>query len=164
MKIKFVLIIALFILLTASIWYWRNTQTETAPDVTFTSIKGEKIALANLRAKTVMITFWATDCKSCIEEVPHLIELYNKYHTKGLEIIAVAMYYDPPNHVVEMTRLKQIPYDVALDLRAEHAKAFGNIQLTPTTLLINRQGQIVFKKTGLFNMDAMEKRLLSLLK
>lgn len=163
MKFKLTLIVLSLLFLIVGGWFWKTTQIIPAPDVVFTTITGKKIVLKELRNKAVLINFWATDCKSCIEEVPHLIELYNKYHAQGLEIIAVAMYYDPPNHVVDMTKAKQIPYDVALDLRAEHAKAFGNIQLTPTTLLVNSKGEISFKKTGLFDIAAMEKRVQDIL-
>jgi peroxiredoxin len=134
-----------------------------APDVIFTSITGKKIALKNLRGKIVIINFWATDCKSCLEEVPQLIKLYDHYHSQGLEIISVSMYYDLPNHVVAMSKNKKIPYDLVLDLRAEHAKAFGNVQLIPTTFLINHQGQISSKKTGLFDIMVMEKYIQTLI-
>lgn len=157
MKAKFIFIFLFLIILLAGGGYWHSQQKTPAPDVLFTTITGKKIALKDLHGKPVIITFWATDCKSCIKEVPHLVELYEKYHAQGLEIIAVAMYYDPPNHVVEMTRMKQIPYDVALDLRNEHAKAFGNVQLTPTTFLLDSRGDIVFKKTGMFEMETVER-------
>lgn len=164
MKIKLTLrglFLVLLLTITMSVWY--EKPLPTAPDVLFTTITGKKIALKALQGQVVLVTFWATDCKSCIEEVTHFVELYEAYHTQGLEVIAVAMYYDPPNHVVKMTQLKQIPYDVALDLRAEHARAFGNVQLTPTTFLIDSKGLIDFKKTGLFDKLVMEKRIQTLL-
>lgn len=136
----------------------------SAPDVTFTTITGKKIALKDLRGKPVVVTFWATDCPSCIEEIPDLINLYSQYHASGLEMIAVAMYYDPPNHVVDMTQAKQLPYPVALDLTSEHAQAFGGIMFTPSTFLIGPDGSIVKKQTGLFNPAKMKESIESLLK
>jgi len=164
MKLKLILIgLFLGLLLTIMISLWYENPLSAAPDVLFTTITGKKIALKDLQGQVVLVTFWATDCKSCIEEVPHFVELYDAYHPQGLEIIAVAMYYDPPSHVVKMTQLKQIPYDVALDLRAEHARAFGNVQLTPTTFLIDSEGLIHFKKIGLFDKQLLEKRIQKLL-
>lgn len=136
---------------------WRTNKP--APSVTFTSILGKKIELQKLQGKPVIVTFWATDCASCIEEIPHLIDLYKEFHPKGLEIIAVAMYYDPPNHVVTMSKAKQIPYHVALDLKAEHAMAFGQVQLTPTTFLISAAGDIIMQKTGLLNMTLLHNKI-----
>jgi len=128
-----------------------NRVSTKAPDVTFTTITGKKIALKELRGKPVIVTFWATDCPACIKEIPDLIELYTQYHKQGLEIIAVAMYYDPPNHVIALTEDLKLPYHVALDLAAEHARAFGDVQLIPSTFLINPDGSFALKKTGAFD-------------
>ncbi len=136
-----------------------NPSSMAAPDITFTSITGEKIKLKDWQGNPVIVTFWATDCPGCIKEIPHLIELYRDYHERGLEIIAIAMYYDPPNHVVEMTRAKQLPYKVTLDLQAEHAKAFGDVRLTPTTFLIKPDGAIALHKIGEFDLADMKKRI-----
>jgi peroxiredoxin len=135
-----------------------------APDVTFTTITGQEIALKDLRGKPVIVTFWATDCPSCIQEIPDLINIYNQYHAAGLEMIAVAMYYDPPNHVVDMTKAKQLPYPVALDLNSGHAQAFGGIMFTPSTFLIAPDGTIVKKEIGLFDVAKMKTNIDSLLK
>jgi len=138
-------------------------SNKPAPNVTFTTLSGKKIELQKLLGKPVIVTFWATDCASCIAEIPHLIQLYKKWHPQGLEIIAVAMYYDPPNHVVTMAKAKQIPYPVALDLNAEHAMAFGQVQLTPTTFLISAAGDIIMQKTGVLNMPHLQNKIQQLI-
>jgi peroxiredoxin len=122
-----------------------NRISTKAPDATFTTITGKKIALKDLRGKPVIVTFWATDCPGCIKEIPDLIDFYTQYHKQGLEIIAVAMYYDPPNHVITLTEDLQLPYHVALDLNAEHAHTFGDVQLIPSTFLISPDGLIDVK-------------------
>jgi peroxiredoxin len=155
---QFGLLLLLFILIGCS-----ETIT-SAPDVTFTTITGQKIALKDLRGKPVIVTFWATDCPSCIEEIPDLIDLYSQYHASGLEIIAVAMYYDPPSHVVNMTKAKQLPYPVALDLDSAHAQAFGGIMFTPSTFLLAPDGSVVKKEIGLFDLAKMKTTIDSLLK
>jgi peroxiredoxin len=161
MKIKsrlFALLPVLLILIACS------KTIASAPDVTFTTITGKKIALKDFHDKAVIVTFWATDCPACIKEIPDLIDLYNHYHASGLEMIAVNMYYDPPNHVVDMTKAKQLPYDVALDLKSEHAQAFGGIMFTPTTFLIAPGGKVVKKEVGHFNLATMKTSIESLLK
>lgn len=135
-----------------------------APDVIFTTITGKKIALKELRGKPVIVTFWATDCPACIKEIPDLIDLYTQYHKQGLEIMAVAMYYDPPDHVVTLTESLQLPYNVALDLKAEHARAFGDVQLIPSAFLIGPDGLIALKKTGALDPSEMKTRIETLLK
>ena len=152
----------LFLLLLIAIGCSKTITS--APDTTFTTITGQKIALKDLRGKPVIVTFWATDCPACIKEIPDLIDLYNQYHASGLEMIAVAMYYDPPNHVVDMTEAKQLPYNMTLDLNSEHANAFGGIMFTPSTFLIAPDGAVVKKETGLFDLEKMKTNIESLLK
>jgi thiol-disulfide isomerase/thioredoxin len=136
-----------------------SCRSPIAPETTFSTITGKKIALSELRGKPVIVTFWATDCASCIKEIPQLIALYQQYHEQGLEIIAVAMAYDPPNHVLELSHAQQLPYDVALDLQSENAHAFGDVSLTPTTFLIAPDGAIALQKTGLFDLTEMKTQL-----
>lgn len=135
----------------------------TAPDITFSTITGEKIALSALRGKPVLITFWATNCASCIQEVPHLVELHREFYLKGLSIIAVAMPYDPPSQVLEFSKLNVLPYRVALDMQSEAVNRF-EIMATPTTFLIAPNGKIVWCKTGLFDLTEMKQQLSTLIK
>ena len=161
---RFILLASLFLVLAfISLDLIHHVSTQ-APDVTFTTITGKKIALKELRGKPVIVTFWATDCPGCIKEIPDLINLYTHYHEQGLEIIAVAMYYDPPNHVVTLTKNQQLPYNVALDLKAEHAHAFGDVQLIPSTFLIGPAGLIDLKKTGAFDPAEIKTRIETLIK
>ena len=163
MKLNRVLPILLIIGLAVGLFFTPKNN-KPAPNVTFTTITGKKIELENLQGKPVIITFWATDCASCVKEMPDLINLYNQFHSKGLEIIAVTMYYDIPSHVVDMTKAKQLPYDVSLDLKAKHATAFRQVELTPTTFLISPSGHIELKKTGLFDIADMKQKIEQLLK
>jgi len=146
-------------LFAAAAWYWQTQTVRTAPDVSFKTIKGETIRLAELRGNPTLVTFWATDCPGCIEEIPHLIELHRQYNQHGLSIIAVSMQYDPPNHVLAMAASKQLPYAIALDPASELAQAFGDVQLTPTTFLIDRAGNIVMQKVGVFDLTDMQHRI-----
>ena len=150
--------------ISAGLWLSFDKTLTPAPDEIFSTLTGKKIALHDLRGKPVLVTFWATDCPGCVEEMPHLIDLYRQYHDQGLEIIAVAMYYDPPSHVVSMAKEQALPYDVALDIQAEHAQAFGDVRLTPTTFLITPDGSIALQKIGVFDLTDMKTRIETLLK
>ncbi|MDD5271848.1 MAG: TlpA disulfide reductase family protein [Methylovulum sp.] len=134
-----------------------------APDLKLTTITGLPLDLKALRGKPVIVTFWATDCSGCIKEIPHLRALYEDYHPRGLELIAIAMYYDPPSHVVAMSAAQQLPYQVVLDLHADYARAFGQVALTPTTFLIAPDGRIVLQYTGLSDNQALHKAIDTLL-
>ena len=119
-----------------------------APAATFTTLEGKPIALNDLRGKVVLVNFWATSCPGCIKEMPGMVETYNQYKDRGFEIIAVAMSYDPPNYVANFVQTRQLPFPVALDVNGEHARAFGNVQLTPTSFIIGKDGRILEQKLG----------------
>ena len=131
-----------------------NTHT-SAPDITFTGLNGEKITPASLRGKVVMVNFWATSCTTCVGEMPKMIATYNKYKGQGLEFVAVAMSYDPPNYVLNYAQAKQLPFKVALDTSGAAAKAYGNVAMTPTTVLIDKQGNIIKRYLGEPNFDQL---------
>ena len=143
---------------------YQHFATQIAPDINFSTLTGEKIALKSLQGKPVLITFWASDCTECLKEIPVFIEIYQKYHSKGLEIIAVAMPYDPPNHVISIHKAWQLPYTIALDMNSEATHAFNDVQLTPTTFLINPAGVIDLKIIGKFDPIELKTHLETLIK
>lgn len=158
MKIKETLAV-IFILAIAgmSLWLWTSPSgLKWAPEVTFSTLKGEKIDMQALRGRPVLITFWATTCPGCLKEMPHLVELYEAYGNGGFELIGVAMSYDPPNRVLELAAERQLPYPIALDLDGGLASAFGNVMLTPTSFLIAPDGKIIKHKIG--EMDIVNLR------
>jgi len=120
----------------------------SAPAATFTTLEGRSIVLGELRGKVVLVNFWATSCPGCIKEMPGMVETYNQYKDRGFEIVAVAMRYDPPNYVANFVRTRQLPFPVVLDVDGEHARAFGNVQLTPTSFIIGKDGRILEQKLG----------------
>jgi peroxiredoxin len=128
--------------------YSSTGARNAAPDVSFTKLNGEKLALKDLRGKVVMVNFWATSCVTCIGEMPQMIETYNKYHAQGLEFVAVAMSYDPPNYVVNYTETRKLPFKVALDSDNALVAAFGDVKLTPTTFVIDKSGKIIRRYVG----------------
>ena len=145
-------------------WLWfAPAGLKTSPDISLMTIKGEEIQLASLRGKPLLVTFWATTCPGCIKEMPHLIELYDELAPQGLEIIGIAMDYDPPNRVLAMSKARNIPYPIALDIHADAARAFGNVRLTPTSFLMAPDGRIVYQKVGAINMVRLREDILGML-
>lgn len=128
--------------------YTTLSSTKPAPDVTFTSLTGEKVSMQSLRGKVVMVNFWATSCTTCIKEMPAMVQTYNKYKDKGLDFVAVAMSYDPPNYVLNYAQTRNLPFKVALDTQGDVAKSFDDVKLTPTTYVIDKQGKIIKRYVG----------------
>jgi peroxiredoxin len=123
-------------------------KREPAPAATFNTLKGEQLSTSSLRGKVVLVNFWATSCGSCIAEMPQMVGTFNKYREQGFELVAVAMSYDPPQYVQNYAETRQLPFTVALDNNGSNAKAFGNVQLTPTAFLIDKDGNIMKRFVG----------------
>ena len=62
-----------------------------APEFELTTPDGKKLALKDLRGHIVLIDFWASWCGTCMDEMPNVKALYEKYHDRGLEIVGVSM-------------------------------------------------------------------------
>ena len=119
-----------------------------APNITFTTITGQKISMIDLKGKVVLVNFWATDCSGCIKEMPDLITTYNDYKAKGFEVISVAMPYDPPAQVLNYASQKSLPFPVMHDGFGEITKAFGGVNLTPTAFIFDKNGFQVQRTIG----------------
>ena len=134
-----------------------------APEVTFSTLSGKQLKMSELRGKVVLVKFWATSCVTCVAQMPDNIENYNKYHAQGFEIVAVAMQYDPANYVINFVETRKLPFTVALDTVGQAARAFGDVKLTPTAFLIDKNGRILKRYLGEYNKaefrDTLEKAL-----
>ncbi|MCL1825148.1 MAG: TlpA family protein disulfide reductase [Betaproteobacteria bacterium] len=139
-----------------------------APEVSFTILQGGKadtvrLDTASLRGKVTLVSFWATTCSTCIEEMPDLADTYKKFAERGLDIIAVAMEYDPEPQVRAYAEKAALPFKVALDRDGEVALNFQGVRMTPTAFLIDRQGRIVHKYLGKPDFGALHALLEKLL-
>jgi peroxiredoxin len=121
---------------------------QVAPESTFVLLDGSKKTTADLKGKVTLVNFWATSCVTCVAEMPKLVATHQKYKAQGYDTLAVAMSYDPPNYVVNYAQTRQLPFPVAIDNTGAAAKAWGDVQLTPTTFLVNKRGQIVKQFVG----------------
>ncbi|WP_179401150.1 TlpA disulfide reductase family protein [Burkholderia guangdongensis] len=120
----------------------------TVPDATFTLLTGQKISTASdLKGKVYLINFWATSCETCMQEMPKMVQTYNRFKGQGLEFVAVAMNYDSPMYVSNYVQTRQLPFKVAFD-DGSLAKEFGNVQLTPTTFVVDKDGKILKRYVG----------------
>ncbi len=134
-------------------------KKEAAPAVTFKTLNGEQFTTESLKGKVVLVNFWATSCSTCIAEMPELVDTYKKFQGRGLELVAVAMSYDPPNYVLNYAETRELPFKVALDTDGSAAKLFGDVKLTPTTFLIDKEGNIVKRYVGKPEFPALHQLL-----
>lgn len=121
---------------------------DRAPDSRFVLLDGKTVSTADFKGKVTLVNFWATTCVTCVKEMPSIVATYNKYQAQGLETVAVAMSYDPPAWVSNFAQTRQLPFKVALDNTGEIAQAWGDVRLTPTTYVVDREGRIVKRYVG----------------
>lgn len=125
-----------------------STTDSTAPESTFVLLDGSRKTTADLKGKVTLVNFWATSCVSCVAEMPKLMATHDKYKAQGFDTLAVAMSYDPPSYVVNFAETRKLPFAVAIDNTGAVAKAWGDVRLTPTTYIIDKQGTIVKRYVG----------------
>lgn len=142
MKTKSIAIFALLLAAVAGSWY-ALSRPQSAPPLAATTLAGEKLTLAGLKGKVVLVNFWATSCTTCMAEMPKLVAVQQKYAGQGFETLAVAMDYDPADYVRTYVQKNALPFKVILDSQGQIAQAFGGIRLTPTSILIDKDGHIV---------------------
>lgn len=120
----------------------------TAPDSTFVLLDGSRKTTADLKGHVTLVNFWATSCVACVAEMPKVIATYEKYEARGYDTLAVAMSYDPPSYVVHYAQTRKLPFKVAIDNTGAVAKSWGDVQLTPTSYVVNKRGEIVKRYVG----------------
>jgi peroxiredoxin len=161
---KRIMYLASFLGACALSWlFLLHSSGNTAPESSFVLLDGTKKSSADFMGKVTLVNFWATSCTSCVAEMPRMIETFNKYQTRGFETMAVAMSYDPPSYVVNFSETRKLPFNVAIDNTGAVAKAWGDVRLTPTTFVVNKQGEIVKRYVGVPDFEELHRLIESLL-
>ena len=156
-----------FLLVLAGGFLWLTVerspeQRKPVPPVSMTFLDGSKPTLADYRGKVVLGVFWSVSCKICAKEIPHLNALYDKSDKNNFVIIGFDMPYDRPDWTVKFVKQRPIKYPVSLDLDGAIARAFGGIEATPTTVLIDKQGRVVWKRLGRIDFAKLETEIQAL--
>ena len=126
-----------------------------APSVHYTLLDGKQLNSAQLKGQVVLVNFWATSCSTCVAEMPQVMATFEKYKSRGYQTVAVAMSYDPPAYVTSFAETRKLPFGVVIVNTGEIARSFGSVQLTPTSFLINKRGEIVKRYVGAPDFTAL---------
>lgn len=148
-------------ILIFTVYIWLSPEgIRDAPDIDLTTLTGAKLNPSKLNNKPVLVTFWATNCTTCMHEVPDLKKMHADYHKQGFQLIAVSMYYDRPDRVNEVVKLKKMPYHIVFDTEQKIMSAFDmKHALTPTSFLISPNGRIVYHKIGKIKIDRLRRKI-----
>jgi peroxiredoxin len=111
-----------------------------------TTLEGRTLPISELRGRVTAVNFWATWCGVCIKEMPRMAEAWRKFSPRGYEMVAIAV-RDEKQSVAQFAEQRALPFKVAMDA-GDAAQRFGNVRITPTTFLIDRQGRVIKRFVG----------------
>ncbi len=121
------------------------------PDV----MTGDDINSEQFTGKTLLVTFFATWCPPCMQEVPNLIKLQKDYEGKGFSVVALSMDEGGSGIVKKLVEKRSINYPVLM-AEGSIARDFGGVVGIPTSFLINSKGTVVKKYPGYVSYVVLE--------
>ncbi|MBU2886299.1 TlpA family protein disulfide reductase [Gilvimarinus agarilyticus] len=120
---------------------------DVAPDFTLKSNGGENLRLEEQRGNVVMLNFWATWCAPCRKEMPVLEQIHQRYSAAGFVLWGVNVEQDSAA-AAAMAKDLGVSFPIVFDPESKASQAYG-IDAMPTTILIDRDGNIRYKHRGL---------------
>jgi cytochrome c biogenesis protein CcmG/thiol:disulfide interchange protein DsbE len=138
-----------------------GTDLRPAPDFTLTDLSGNKVSLSNYRGKVVLLDFWATWCAPCKEEIPHFVDMQNRYGPRGLQVIGISM-DDDEKPVRAFQQQFKMNYPVAVGTTSL-AEQYGGVLGLPITFVIDPDGRIVSRHIGQTSAEVFEGEVQKLL-
>jgi peroxiredoxin len=151
-------IVCLCVLVTTSLYAATKMPSFTLPDV----VSGETVNSSSFKGKSLLVTFFATWCPPCIQEVPTLIKLQNSYKDKGFSVIGLSVDQGGSKVVKKLVLKKSINYPVMMadDMTMQN---FGGVYGIPVSFLVNKKGNVVKKYTGYIAKSVLEKDIKKIL-
>lgn len=122
-------------------------QYPDAPDFTLKNLENQEVRLSDYKGKVVFLNFWATWCAPCRQEIPHFIDLVDKYGKDGFVVLGVALDPREFEKVPGFANQLGINYPVLLD-ETGVSQLYGGIQSIPTTFVIDRNGKAIDRIVG----------------
>jgi thiol-disulfide isomerase/thioredoxin len=134
---------------------------EVAPPISALDLLGKPVNKDDWAGKVVLVNFWATWCPPCREEIPELLKLKKEYGGR-LDIVGISEDDDPPAAVLKFARQKGMTYPIVM-ATPELVDAYGGVPALPTSFLVDTQGRVVQKHSGLYPIEAYDLEIRSLL-
>lgn len=146
----------------------RNTKHEPLFPFSFQvkDVEGKKVSTHEMLGKVLIVDVWGTWCPPCRKEIPHFVALHHKYNSQGLEIVGLNVERVEEREAIRLIKdtikSSRIPYSCVLAPR-DVTGQIPDLQVFPTTLILDRQGRVRLKLEGYHSYDELESVVTQLL-
>jgi len=123
-----------------------QTKTQKAEDFSLEGTDGKTYTLSSYRGKVVLINFWATTCKPCIEELPSLAALSERM--KGRDFVVLAVSQDKEKALKKFLAKNPLPFPVLRDTHKEVSFDLYAVFALPTTVIVDKNGYVAERIYG----------------
>ena len=149
MKTRVVILIGIM-LVWSSMGFAQKIETRIVPDFTLPDINGNTVSMSkSLGQGPIYISFWATYCKPCLEELKIIEKYYEKYKDQGFRVFAIDM--EGPktqSKVKSLITSMGFKFDILLDNNGDVFRRKFKGSSTPYSFLVSPEGKIVFSSVG----------------
>jgi thiol-disulfide isomerase/thioredoxin len=127
----------------------RIADAKGIPNPAFKDLSGQSQRLSGLQGQIVVLSFWATWCVPCREELPRLSKLSEEFAGKKVHFVALSIDDAKDRAKIEPYLMKQeIHLDVWVGGSAELLGRFGMGDIVPATLILDDQGEVITRIMG----------------
>jgi len=123
---------------------------------------GKRIDSGSFEGKALLITFFATWCPPCLQEIPSLVKLQDEFGPNGFSVVALSVDQGGSQPVADLVEQQAINYPVLM-ADAETAENFGGVYGIPVSFLVNKSGNVVKRYPGLVPHAVLAKDVQSLI-
>ena len=128
---------------------WALKEGDAFPHFTAPDLGGATVDTKNYQKKVILIEFWSIYCSSCVQQMPHVAALYDKYKDQGLQCIGIDM------DVYGAARVKKfldgldfkVPYPNIIDAKMQIKTLLG-VSILPTTIVVDTTGKVAMFHIG----------------
>ncbi len=159
---RFLLVLSFFLVLAGPLSGRANAATAMPEFSLPSAVDGKVVNSESFKGKVLLITFFATWCPPCRQEIPTLIQLHKDLGPRGFAVIGLSVDEGGPKVVAKLVEQEKINYPVLMADRST-ARSFGGIAGIPTSFLINKKGHVVKKYPGFVPHTLLERDIKAVL-
>ena len=134
---------------------FKSQEGYMAPRFSLRNLKGNMEGLDDHLGKVIVVNFWATWCVPCVKEMSSFENLYRRYRSQGLTLLAVSLDKGDSTKVQEFADKHKLSFPILLDTKGVAEKLYPSFSI-PFTYVIDKQGRVVARVDGAKNWESSE--------